>query len=212
MSFKYFLILCCLMSYSANAAVEKKSGFKIGDTKQSILSETQFQSIHGPEWVKMRNQVITSSRLCKKFSICQLPNAEGRFLRDSVADAGLRSTPNDTTAKNGLANDPSIVTGIDGVLDNGTVTGTVNSTGSAHIHAGIKVYTTTAGTSSASGAYHLVGTNTVLDGSHTHGFSNGLVGTDWSQTGTANAAAQSISGDTETAPDHVVVNTFIKIN
>ena len=38
------------------------------------------------------------------------------------------------------------------------------------------------------------------------------VGTAWSQSGSGSAAAQAITGDSETAPDHIVVNTFVKIN
>ena len=40
----------------------------------------------------------------------------------------------------------------------------------------------------------------------------GTVGTAWSQSGSGSAAAQAITGDSETAPDHIVVNTFVKIN
>lgn len=194
-------LLCWAITCTAWAEVSKKSGFKIGDTKQSILSETQFQSIHGPEWVKMRGQVITTSRLCVKFSICTLPNAEGRFLRDSVADAGLRSIPDDTTAKNGLDNVTSTATWSS--VDITTAT-------DAHNHTYDKATLQQPITAAVGGANgYTIGTwpstNTSSD-THSHTFNKNLLNSNQI------AHDHALSGDTETAPDHVIVNTFIKIN
>lgn len=70
-----------------------ESTLSVGTIQQSLLTESQFQSIQGSCWVKMRGQCIASS--CGSsdsdlFSItgqANLPNTEGRFLRDSGGNA-----------------------------------------------------------------------------------------------------------------------------
>ena len=76
----------------------------VGTIKQSILSEAQFQSQSGTDWVAMKGQAVAGSTICLTYSICTLPDARNRFLRNSdAADTNLRGLVADTTTKNGLA-------------------------------------------------------------------------------------------------------------
>lgn len=296
-------------SIELNGVVVEKAIAGIGSIQQSILTEAQFQSQMGTEWVKMRGQSVTGSRLCNEFSICTLPSAEGRFLRDSVSDAGLRTTPNDTTAKNGLSNASSSVTvsgtanGALASFKSSTYTGntsggslasfksanygisegahvhsinhdhtTVIVGSDTHYHYSGEVHTSTGGaaygsstrtnylykdgnsestsaniiyrTSSDTHSHSVdVGAHsgnsgaaswstgatfntdsldsTTYQTAHTHttSFNPGSLDSTTYQdnhthtvSGTGTAEAQTITGDTETAPDHIIVNTFIKIN
>lgn len=226
----------------------------VGSVQQSILTEAQFQTQMGTDWVKLKGQSIAGSKLCTQYSICTLPNAEGRFLRDSVSDAGLRTTVNDTTAKNGLTNSTSSVsaTGTSGGsralfksanygINEGAHTHAI--TVSSHYHYSGEVHTSTAGAaygSSTRSTYlykdgNLESTSAKIiyrTSSTTPTATCGAAS--WSTGATFNtnsldsatyqdththtlsvsgtAAAQTITGDTETAPDHLIVNTFVKIN
>ena len=69
------------------ANIFNNSTFTIGDIKQSILTETEFQSLHGDCWVKMRGQSIAGSDLSTKTAgrtspVNTLPDTSGKFLRD----------------------------------------------------------------------------------------------------------------------------------
>jgi hypothetical protein len=79
--------------------------FRVGDIKQSLLNETEFQSQHGTCWVKMRGQSISGSDLASVTSnrITILPDSSGRFMRDIGGNANsVGQLQNQATAKNGL--------------------------------------------------------------------------------------------------------------
>lgn len=55
---------------------------QLGDIVYSHLSSEQFNSVHGQGWINISSkQNIKGSDLCKKFKICELPNASGTFFR-----------------------------------------------------------------------------------------------------------------------------------
>tara|TARA_Y100000034_G_scaffold134332_1_gene202471 strand:- start:103 stop:636 length:534 start_codon:yes stop_codon:yes gene_type:complete len=77
---------------SGEAITAKKfneSTFGVGDIKHSLLTESQFQSQFGDCWVKMVGQCVSSSCGSVQSDYAQitgetnLPNAEGRFLRNT---------------------------------------------------------------------------------------------------------------------------------
>lgn len=64
-----------------------ESTFGIGDIKQSLLTQAQFQSQFGDCWVSMEGQNISGSDFSALTSIVTLPDARGRFLRTLGGDA-----------------------------------------------------------------------------------------------------------------------------
>jgi len=61
--------------------------FGVGDIKQSLLTEAQFQTQFGDCWVKMKGQDVSSSDYATTTGKNNLPNAEGRFLRNIGGNA-----------------------------------------------------------------------------------------------------------------------------
>lgn len=57
----------------------------IGDVKNSLLTETEFQSLHGSCWVQMRGQSIVGSDLATHTGgrLNSLPDARNKFLRNA---------------------------------------------------------------------------------------------------------------------------------
>ena len=53
----------------------------VGEVKQSILTEAQFQSLYGDTWVLMDGRDITGSDLATVTGNTTLPDARGIFLR-----------------------------------------------------------------------------------------------------------------------------------
>jgi len=64
-------------------SLSRKTGYEeqIGDVKQSILTEAQFQAVHDTTWVLMDGRSITGSALASEFGVTTLPDARGVFLR-----------------------------------------------------------------------------------------------------------------------------------
>ena len=54
---------------------------RIGDVKESILTEIQFQAVHDGTWVLMDGRDITGSDLATLTGSTTLPDARGQFLR-----------------------------------------------------------------------------------------------------------------------------------
>lgn len=89
--------LLFILSFSASAAVSKgeiisakkfnEATFGVGDIKQSLLTESQFQSQFGNCWVKMTGQSVAGSDYETITGNSTLPNSAGRFLRDIGGDA-----------------------------------------------------------------------------------------------------------------------------
>jgi hypothetical protein len=55
--------------------------FNVGEVKQSILTEAQFQSLYGDTWVLMDGRDVTGSDLAVVTGNNTLPDARGVFLR-----------------------------------------------------------------------------------------------------------------------------------
>jgi hypothetical protein len=173
----------------------------IGDVRASLLTRTQFQARNGTDWELLDGTDVTGSALDTLVTLGSglLPDATGKFLRMEGGNAQALTatvagtTQTDSTAKNGLSNSTSSISG-----------GSAASSG-AHQHAMAYQTTDTAGggvmttggqSSSSSGTL----SNAVSSaGGHTH-------------TVTGTAGAQTITGDTETAPVNITVNYFVKIN
>ena len=97
-----------------------KAVYAVGSIQQSILTEAQFQGQMGTDWVAMKGQALGSQgssgyKICDDYAICTLPDATSLFLRNSDASSALGlAKVDDTTAKNGLSNAPSAVSGVAG--------------------------------------------------------------------------------------------------
>ena len=252
--------------------VESKSNYVVGSIQQSILTEAQFQAQIGTDWVAMKGQAVAGSAICVTYSICTLPDARNRFLRNSdAADTNLRGLVTDTTAKNGLVltgaisggslsggvgadnvttNRPWTKTGgvgADNVTTNRTWTKTGGVTsGGTHGHTTYwnLAYQALGGDGYREGPYHSGdgGVNSIpVDGNGYHGHSNDIGGhitasdfehshyndiggytsaanfehshaDSFVHTPATNGTLAVGVGDSETAPDHIIVNTFVKIN
>ena len=218
--------------------VESKSNYVVGSIQQSILTEAQFQAQIGTEWVAMKGQAVAGSTICVTYSICTLPDARNRFLRNSdAADTNLRGLISDTTAKNGLVLTGAISggslsggVGADNVTTNRTWTKTGGVTsGGTHGHTTYwnLSYQGAGGVGYREGPYHSGdgGVNSIpVDGNGSHGHSNDIGGhitasdfehshaDSFVHTPATNGTLAVGVGDSETAPDHIIVNTFVKIN
>lgn len=66
-----------------SASLSRKAGSEeqVGDVKQSVLTEAQFQSLHGASWVLMDGRSVAGSDLDTEFGVSTLPDARGVFLR-----------------------------------------------------------------------------------------------------------------------------------
>lgn len=210
------LLVSTILFAASKADIEKSKlislGFStepVGTIKQSILTESQFQNANGSSWVKMKGQSISGSKLCTDYSICTLPAAEGKFLRDSTSDGNLRNVVNDTTAKNGLVLSGSV--GADNISTNRPVNGTVSSNGvnaNRDQNASLNDSGTATGIPRYTGVYSTV--YSIAGSSHDHAWSGYITAANFEHTH-SNSFSLS-TGDSETAPDHIIVNTFVKIN
>jgi hypothetical protein len=161
-------------------------GGGVGSIMQSMLSEQQFASAYPGEtarWVLADGRSCAGSRYEQITGQHNVPDMRGRFLRTAGAGAGaLGSLHDDTTRLPRQGWNPS--------------------TAGGHDHAGVYRYT-----SSGSGGGSLAG----------HAGTNPPVANSWegqiNPLLSAGAHTHVIGGgDLETAPKHIVVNTFIRIN
>lgn len=196
----------------AEIAEMKSRSFAVGSVQQSFLNEAEFQKQMGKNWVLCDGRQVPGSRWESFGYGSTIPNCTGRFLRTSGGDAAaLRAYQDDSTAVNGLSlsastslqsnmtveisgqtNEPSWTGNLFGAINDG-----VNSSPDAYT--GIEAW-----------AKRRVG----LDGAywgrmfgHTHSFkgSGSASGGAWTTTITQ-------SGEKETRPVNITVNTFVKIN
>lgn len=180
----------------ANLSEFQQGQWAVGSIQQSLLTEAQFQTEMGTEWVLMDGQSIAGSKLASIIGD-NLPDAttNGAFLRceggnaQSLAATIAGTVQAEATAKNGLANSASSVSGT--ALSAGNHTHTVNTV------KGTAGSTSNRGVVTEGGGDLLNATNTT--GAHTHSLSG-------------TAAAQTITGDIETRPVNITVNYFVKIN
>jgi hypothetical protein len=212
----------------------EESVFGLGSIQQSILTEAQFQSMMGTGWVAMKGQSIAGSLLDKTFGISTLPDARSRFLRNSdAADTNLRGLVADTTKKNGLALTGNVAGGT------ASISGTQSYASTNHSHyegdlkaaigasggnASVLTYPATSvssrGPSSASN-YTVTGAGVITTSrafnhyTPVYGETAGPNGTGsfvLNNTAANNGTLAIGAGDAETAPKHIIVNTFVKIN
>lgn len=91
------LTVLFLFSFSSNANVSigdkitakkfNESTNHVGDIKQSLLTQSQFQSLQGNCWVRMVGQDVSGSDYASITGKNTLPNTAGRFLRDTGGNA-----------------------------------------------------------------------------------------------------------------------------
>jgi hypothetical protein len=79
--------------------VELNQKNQIGVIQQALLTESQFQSLNGSCWVAMSGQSIAGSDYAILTGLTTLPNAQGRFLRNSGGDAAPLATLQDDELK-----------------------------------------------------------------------------------------------------------------
>jgi hypothetical protein len=200
-----------LMVLRAELADLRAKSFPIGSVQQSFLTEAEFQKHMGSNWVLCDGRSVPGSSWERFGYGSKVPNCAGRFLRTAGDNAApLRMEQQQATAKNGLQ--LSATTNLTSDL-NVNVSGTTADATWAGVHA-------TAITDSASSGplkagleawgNHVVGRDGEYWGqmfSHTHVFAG---------TGTANGGSWkttvNLSGDNETRPINITVNTFVKIN
>ncbi|RKR83056.1 hypothetical protein BDD43_3256 [Mucilaginibacter gracilis] len=60
---------------------DQSSTDSLGDVKYSILSPDQFKKVNGNGWVLLDGRKVDGSQLQKRFSIINIPDARGMFLR-----------------------------------------------------------------------------------------------------------------------------------
>ena len=70
---------------------------QIGDVKFSMLNEAQFQSLHGPTWVRAQGQSIAGSDLAVEFGITSLDDPRSRTIVATGQGAGLTDRSNRST-------------------------------------------------------------------------------------------------------------------
>ena len=202
------------------------SYFFVGDIRTALLTEAQFQAEVGTDWILMDGRDVTGSGYHTLTGNTTVPNitSTGAFLRSTGgAAAALGSTQADATAVNGLANASSTVTinknqwnSNQNSHNHGGYTGYYNPN---HRHSDTVYYDSTGGPVNAgyvnSYARGTVNAHTTYTNytsiNHRHSISSNTVS--WTSTNASGtAAAQTITGDTETRPVNLTVNFFIKIN
>jgi hypothetical protein len=78
MKYPFLLIALCLLVCMEGSADDSH----VGDIRYSILSERQFQSLHGSEWESLRGQTLSpDSELRRYWNKDRVPDARGVFLR-----------------------------------------------------------------------------------------------------------------------------------
>lgn len=211
------------------------STMPVGSIIQSVLTVAQFQAINGTDWVPMEGQGLGSQgssgkAICDTYAICTLPDARNRYLRSAgTGDANLRVAQEDATAVNGLANSSS---SISGTATSQAYSGSPTSSSDSHYH---YMFGSSTGSPGAVASYQQ---NTVShrriggslpeydyvmyaatdasyqgrSGTDTHTHTTNIGHTHPNSPLSGTAAAQSLSGDSETRPATLVVNTFVKIN
>ena len=202
------------------------SPFIVGEIVTSLLSEAQYQGSAGTGWILMDGRDVTGSAYHTLTGNTVVPDVTtaGRFLRSTGgAAASLGSVQADTTAVNGLANAASTATVNKNQLNSnqnshnhGANTGYYNPN---HRHSDTVYYDSTGGPVNAgyvnSFARGTVNAHTTYTNytsiNHRHSISSNTIS--WaSANASGTAAAQTITGDTETRPTNLSVNYFIRIN
>lgn len=197
----------------------------VGDLKQSLLSEKQFIRLNGNNWVLADGRSIKGSAFATLSGLTNIPDMRGKFTRMASTPANLRVVQTDATAINGISGS-TIVSSNPTIsrTGNSSISGTTGS-GGAHNHnltdhlgqlyyndftgggAGYLIKPTVVSPQSAVSNAHL----TTLSTTHTHSISGSATGGTWGATGGSYSTTLS-STDTETRPENIALNYFVKVN
>ena len=168
------------------------SFFAVGSVQQTFLSQAEFESIMGSDWVPADGRDVTGSVYEQITGNSAVPDCRGMFLRSvgGNSESTIGASQSDATKKNGL------------VVSGGTASGTFAS--STHFHEvdgrGTRSFQNSNGWQYTQGG-------TVLNPGQNYD-SNAA-----SATASVSSTAASINdGDVETRPVNITVNTYIKIN
>jgi hypothetical protein len=178
------------------------SAGQVGDVVDSILDEATIQLLRGPGWVLMDGRNIEGTRLNELTGLTTLPDARGVFRRaknngrsdgneNPAGELAVGSNQSDSTATNGLAATTSGSTHTHGIQ-------TSNSDGNI----GNTQVRLTTFTDSGDG---LTGLTRTLNGNQTN-FSPLFINNQNS------SHAHVVTGDAETRPTNITVNTYIRID
>lgn len=183
-------------------SLRRKQGVEeqIGDVKHSVLTEAQFQELHGTTWVLMKGQSITGSDLAAVSGITTLPDARGVFIRgknNGRADGnqdpdGERAVGNLQGQQFGSHSHGGAVGGVDRSLN--------------HYH-NSGVYYDSVGGGGVSFGQQQSDNPTPITTSYIAGTLSGSTNSDLQH-----AHSISAEGGNETRPRNIALNTFIKIN
>jgi len=169
------------------------SSAAIGDVKQSFLTEAQFITENGATWILADGRDITGSDYAGVIGNNTAPDCRAMFLRSgNLGRADGFVDPNGNQSTNTEISDKTALNGI-GISMSGS---------GGHGHS---ISTIAPGIFSDPNLTGFVDSTATLN--------NAKAGTTMSTTGVSDHThTLSISGDNETAPNHIIVNTFIKIN
>jgi hypothetical protein len=167
--------------------------FGIGEVKQSVLTEAEFQQVFDGTWVLMDGRDITGSDLANLTGNNTLPDARGQFLRGKNNGRNDGSEDPEGERNLGASQSDSF-----GSHDHG---------GGFHGHA-LYSYTGT----STSG--NLGMTNTITGVTGKNSASRGYVSTNGDGATLVQDAGNFLNtdGGSETRPRNIVINYFVKIN
>jgi len=194
----------------------------VGAVQHSILTLAQFQAVMGTDWVLMNGASIVGSKLAGITGDTNLPDATGRFLRNAGGSAAaLKAAQGQGTAKNGLSNAASSVSGSTSINhSHGTIPS--NTVSANHTHSGDRIpfgHTSVPSNSRLGSSTNNQGTfgtgqsTGTISANHTHTVPIPPYSTGNRALVSGNAAAQAISStDGETRPVNITINIFIKIN
>jgi hypothetical protein len=154
----------------------------VGSIVQSILGEAEFARLNGSGWVLMKGQSIEGSVLCKQTSLCKLPDASGRFLRS----AGGPAAPLRSAQDQGTAVNQLKVVDFTGIKS------FQGSTDGVSIKRWEDTVVTGPGVIDRGPTYPGTRFGVTVSGDINHG--------------------HLLTGDVETRPMNLTVNTFVKIN
>jgi hypothetical protein len=201
-----------LMAVKAELAELRNRSFAVGSVQQSFLTEVEFQKQMGSNWVLCDGRSVPGSRWERLGYGSNIPSCTGRFLRSGGGDAAeLRHLQDDSTALNGLSftATTTLTSGMSVTVNGqtsdaqwtgnlfGAINDGVNSTPDAYT--GLEAW-----------SKRRVGLDGVYWGrmfGHYHTFS-----ASGSSTGGSWSTSINSTGDRETRPINITVNTFIKIN
>lgn len=197
--------------------------WQVGDVKTSCLTETQFQTLHGAAWVLADGRSVVGTAYAALTELTSVPDLRGKFVRGSNGSNPLLGVQADSTAVNGLnqgltGTAPSL-TGTTAFADTGH-NHTAGSLGAHIVATGIPAqlrWKTISDTFTAAFRWPSGG-NAETD---TSSYPKTEVSGTTSAPGSAGAAVgiqngnyslDAMTGDTETRPENVALNYFVKVN